>query len=658
MNGGVNTLWEEPKSGEGAIRRGPTLILFSRKEAILKKNSLSSKAITFLLKVGMLYKSDFSLFITLQSSRQNASKTINKMLKEGTIKIANIVSNRKNKEIEEAYYLSKEGRALALDLIDDEFLSKNSRSYFSKFRTTSPALLNRHLQENTIKMMFHLCGIPVATCDKPSLINLHNILLNRPIEKTLGYPIDDDLNPKDAKAFLDRGIYYTSEEYIKFSNYISFNRADTFIGSRFKGVYISNSNCFIVYSAERGANKILRINYDKENNLKQSLLDLKDFTNIYRDVKELFSYKQSKNDPSKLIPASKVKNEPYALVISDGYSEVYSMATGNPSGLIKNVDFSKVTNMKMNAAEIRAEEEMEKIYMNNPSLTRETIKANYGTLFLDGYSKIFEHIFVAPRNYVGVRSLNYLCNNTLESWNLESRNLFKNNPKHFNESSEPFLPYTESVRGKNILATYLPVFDVVALRKLSNKDFSTTIVTYEDMIDTIARSTRKENRYYDCEYQLDDGRYVAAKLFDSSSFYIYEQNGYIKGEWIIRSFLSNMELVPKDMNIYSKLPELVGYDSPVAFYNGIASKDIDVKEVVPFIDCKHIKVSSSSSKNRARSKITFTVGKDYRLKLLKVANNKNVSIQQYLVKVLLPIVDKDYEEYNSILQQKKREWKS
>jgi len=622
----------------------------------LKKDSLTSKAITFLLKVGMLYKSDFSLFISLQSSRQNASKTISRLINDGIVNTASVVSNRKNKEVEEACYLSKEGREIAIDLIDDEYISANSRKFFSRFRTTSPTLLNRYLQENTIKTMFHLCGIPVAISDKPSLINLRNILVGQPLEAS-DYPMDNTLTVEEATKHLHCGVFYTSDEFINFTNYISFNKSDTFVGSRFKGVFVSSSNCFIVYSAERGANKIIRINYDKELNLKQACLDLKEFTNIYREVKVLFSYKQSKNDPNKLIPASKVKNEPFALVISDGYSEVYSMASGNPSGLIKNIDFSKVTDMKIAAAELRAEKEKESISNLNPIASREIVKANYGTLFLDGYSKIYDHIFVAPRNYVGIRSLNYLCNHTLESWNEKTIEYFKNNPKYFIESSDPFFPYLEKVKGDNIPSTFIPVFDAVVLRKLSNMDSSFTIVTYEDMIDTISKSTRKVNRYYDCEYKLDDGRSVAAKLFDSMSFYIYEANGYIKGEWLIRSFLSNKDLVPKDPNIYSKLPNIMQYESPVAFYNDVVSGEIDIKEIASFIDCKHGTIASNTYKNKAKSKITLTVGKEQKLKYLKVANSRNISVQQYLIKILQPVTDKDYENYNKDLQMKKREWK-
>ena len=69
---------------------------------------------------------------------------------------------------------------------------------------------------------------------------------------------------------------------------------------------------------------------------------INNFTYVYRDVSALTKYKQSKHDPTKLIPCEPKKNKPYAFIVSDGDAEVYSMATGNPSGLVKNIDEKKL----------------------------------------------------------------------------------------------------------------------------------------------------------------------------------------------------------------------------------------------------------------------------------------------------------------------------
>lgn len=592
----------------------------------MKKDLLPSKTIELLNQTTLLYKKDLSLYITSKSTQQNSSIVINKAIKDGLIAYKKLGN-------EYVVYLTKLGKS-----------NLNSEPIYSKdFHTTDEEVLSRRLQENTIKVLFSICDIPAFENEKIPLEDLRNSILR--INKS-------PLQIEQAKSFLEKGAYYTSKEYVKFVNSVSQAKSDTFVGTRFKGVFISNNNCFFVYMPERGDNKILRINYEKEKNLKASAEVLKNFTNIYRDVQQLYTYKPSKSNPSKLIPASKVVNEPFALVVSDGNAQVYSMATGNPSGLIKNVDFSKIIDKKKRAAELRAEEEADKENRLQLGIARTAAKVKYGQMFLDAYNDIYKHLFVVPRNINGARALNYLCYNTLEDWHYESLDLFKTNPKYFRKSTNPVYPYVELVDNRKIPAIYLPVYDVCILRSISEKEYSPTIVTYEDMLDTIAHSTRKKHRFYDADFYKDDVRTVAS-LFDEDSVHSYDYSGYTKGEKRIRQYLEDHGLEPLDKNIFAKLPSTFEMDS-VSFYNAVAKERISLRKIVSSIDT--VETESVKQKRNRKKMVGMHASSEHIMRIKKAAKYKGLSVSQYLMKITYDTIMKDYAEANEYLQKMKREW--
>lgn len=592
----------------------------------MKKDLLPSKTIELLNQTTLLYKKDLSLYITASSSRPNATKIISGLIENKLVAYKRISD-------EAVVYLTKLGKS-----------NLSGKPIYSRdFHTTDEDVLSRRLQENTIKVLFSICDIPVFENEKIPLEDLRNSILR--INKS-------PLQTEQAKSFLEKGAYYTSKEYVKFVNSVSPGKSDTFVGSRFKGIFVSNNNCFFVYMPERGDNKILRINYEKEKNLKASAEVFKNFTNIYRDVQQLYTYKPSKSNPSKLIPASKVVNEPFALVVSDGNAQVYSMATGNPSGLIKNVDFSKIIDKKKRAAELRAEEEADKENRLQLGIARTAAKVKYGQMFLDAYNDIYKHLFVVPRNINGARALNYLCYNTLEDWYYESLDLFKTNPKYFRKSTNPVCPYVELVDNRKIPAIYLPVYDACILRSISEKEYNPTIVTYEDMLDTIAHSTRKKHRFYDADFYKDDVRTVAS-LFDEDSIHSYDYSGYTKGELKIRQYLEDHELESLDKNIFAKLPSLFEMDS-VSFYNAVAKERISLRKIVSSIDT--IEIETKKRKYNIKKSVTIHVSSDFHTRIKRAAKYDNLSIQQCIMKIIYEPIYKKSEAYNDNLQKMKREW--
>lgn len=605
----------------------------------MHKDSLSIKAMNLLLEAGLLYKSDLSLYITALSSKANASSLIKRLTNKGYIETRSIVSNVKSNFSEDAIQITKKGRRELSNYVE----VKNNYS-LRKFHTLDVEILNKRLQENTIKVMFATCGIPAFENEKIPLVEVRATLLGLKTRK---------FNYDDVKQYIKKGAYYTKDEWYKFVDEVCVGVSDTFIGSRYKGIFISDTNCYVVYMPDRGDNKIIKVNSDRERNLFDGIQVINNFTCVYRDVSILTKYRLSKNDPTKMIPCGAKKNKPYALIVSDGNAEVYSMATGNPSGLIKNIDFSDISKKKRRAAERKAEEESERQTKELFDKARINVKTKYSHEFLDAYNPLYDHMFVASRNYSGIRSLYYLCNNTFESWAKESVELFKTNPKYFLKADDTFYPYNELVGSRKIPAIYSPVYDVKTLRKLYEKEYTPTIVTYEDMIDTIARATRKSHRFYDADFYMDGKRKVAC-LYNKDSTYIYSLNGYPKGIWLIKEKIQNKNQIEEDPNIYSKLPKMFGYDNKVTFYNDIARGRIDVDKVVAKIATK---TSMKVIKRHKVKRVTIAFEKKVYEQLKKVSKYNNISMQEYLKRLTYDSITNDYKNYNDTLQDMKRKWK-
>lgn len=604
----------------------------------MHKDSLSIKAMNLLLEAGLLYKSDLSLYITALSSKANASSLIKRLTSKGYIEARSIVSNVKSNFSEDAIQLTKKGRRELSNYVE----VKNNYS-LRKFHTLDVEILNKRLQENTIKVMFATCGIPAFESEKIPLVEVRATLLGLNTKK---------LNYDDVKKYMKKGAYYTREEWYKFIDRDFKGSSDVFIGSRYKGIYISNTNCYVIYMPDRGDNKIIKVNSDRERNLFNMIQHINNFTHVYRDVSTLTKYKPSKSNPTMMIPCETKKNKPYALIVSDGNAEVYSMATGNPSGLVKNIDFSVISDKKRRAAERRAEEESERQTKELFDRVKRQVKVKYEHEFLDAYNPLYDHMFVVSRNYSGIRSLYYLCNNTFESWAKESEDLLKTNPKYFLKSSDPYYPYNELVDGWKIPAIYLPVYDVKTLRKIYEKEYTPTIVTYEDMIKTIARATRKHHRFYDADFYMNNERKVAS-LFDEDSIYIYSLNGYPKGVWMLKEKIKDKNQIEEDPNIYSKLPKIFGYDDNVSFYNSIARGTINVDEVVAKVAAK---TSMKVIKRHKIKRVTIAFEKKVYEQLKKVSKYNNISMQEYLKRLTYDSITNDYKNYNDTLQDMKRKW--
>lgn len=250
----------------------------------------------------------------------------------------------------------------------------------------------------------------------------------------------------------------------------------------------------------------------------------------------------------------------------------------------------------------------------------------------------------------GVLTINYLINNTVEKWHKESIELFKTNPKYFIESDDYIYPARELVDRWKISATYIPVYDIMVFRKISELDFVPTIVTNEEMIDTIVHATRKHHWFYDSNFFIDNTRKVA-RLFNEDATYIYNISGYPEGYYKIKKNIENEGQEEVDKSIYSKLPKMFGYESKISFYNDIARNIIYVDDVIEKIELQD-KVIKPKMKL-----IKITSSKEFIEMIKTLAKKENKSVSKFLYDITYERIEKDYKERNKAIADMRRFWK-
>lgn len=575
----------------------------------MKNNSLTIKALTFLLKAGLVYKSDLSLLIYADSSTANSTKTISSLIKQNYLNTKQ-VNNDNPKGYEDVVELTALGRDKIVELLDDNYWKIHKIDPIKKFKSNDQKTILDRLDENSIALMFKVANAAVFKDEKPSI---ERLLLDG-VLKDKHYPVDFKTN-KEITRILDEGIYYTRDEYFNYLKTIAQFESNfrTIKRSKFKGIYINSKNIFVVYSTKRSDSKLIRTNYYIEELLFNSL--------------SIFEHCNSK--------------EPSALFISSSSSLAAAMVIGVDNGLYKKNNYDSYIKDKFL--------EMSKRQRQNPN--KEKLRKLYKKkMIFDVYLGIYKHMFVVTRDYAGTRSIKYLCHNTYETWINESRELFETNPKYFVKKSVPPIEYAEIVGKEYIPSIYVPVIDVNELSNLAKQPYASTIVAYEDMIEVIAKCIRKEITFYDADFYIDGQRTVARKFINNPTF-IYDQTGYPKGVHILKQLIGSINKIEANKNVYSQLNKSFGYESQKAFYNDIARGVLEAEEVI-----KNIKVKDKV-KTKNNGTLTFRISNELYNMAKVLAENENMSVSQYLTKLTIQIVDVDYEEYKKNLREAKRRWK-
>lgn len=583
----------------------------------------------YLIGVGTCYVTDLRMYGKLLGRDATVSEALKRMRADGYLDEFELSGKAERKL--KAVALTKKGRNDLLNVMDEdeyEYWLKYGQTAERDFHVTDESKLKRKLDNVRAMTIFVCASSPALPHDKPKLSDLYEKVAKmyypaERVEKTapgktpkIAYK---DLSPRECMEMLQTtGIYYTISEYREFCEEYGVAVTDTFRGSRARGIFISDKNCYVVYIAKHGDNKMIKTDR-YEQSLVTSLKLLLKITSVERMMPE-FAMKSASEYGGTVI--KNIRNEPYAVVISDGNSLVYSMATGYPSGKI----IGTPTERKM--------KKEKKKKRNAPKYE-----------FLDYNNSVYRRLFVIPFTMNGVFSLDYICHNSAEDWQSDSRSIAKQFSDTFTDNSDnSYYPTKELSRG-GYPAIFMPAFEVKMLYEIANQDYPVAVITYKDMLNAVAHSIMREAHYYDAD---------AHKRFSEDSVYIYTANGDIAGVNKIEIALAKRGMKATQQELIG-LPKKFGFPDPIVFFNGIARGDIDINTFIDFIDAQEY--DPTPKKNIYRKSITLTTGAGFTNMIYRAARLHGKSASMYVKELIHDQVIADNDEYTKKLAENRARWK-
>lgn len=575
------------------------------------KNKLD--VLEWIAQLGLCYRSDFVRCISfaLDVSTQYAGRLLTTLEKDGLV--VRYETKRDNRDGKNDTYDVVKITAEGWKLLE------NKNSYYIKYHerferavhTSDASEVRKMCTDARVRIMFFLADIPTFLSSKPSLYHLYNAFAS-PAD---GYheeydhkPLyQDDASPAECKNYLNNGIYYTIAEVREFLNEDSPGQADVTYVSRARGIFISNTNLFIVYTCQRGNNKMLYLR-SSEKNIIDAIRQLIKITNVRRIVPELSAS-----------PLSPFSNDVDALVVSDSDAIVYAMVMGHPHGTIKSTSDQNKTKPKW--------------------------KKN----FLDAENEDYARIYVTPYTSSGVGALSYICKTSAEQYHADSVDELRQISNFTANSYDPLYPYDEN-DGQKIPAIFFPAYEVKELNAISKAKGSVAIVTYDSMVDTIAHSLRKEAHYYDAD---------TLQKIDPSRVTIYDSNGKPKGYNMVAESLQEFGFVPDNAKIVG-LAKSYGL-TPSEFFNKVATGEIFPDDAITKLDISKLKSADILPTPKAKMvQVSFFIPEDLANDVKKAAKGKDTSVSGYLKALTVEQSDRiheDAEKYKEHLRELRRTWK-
>ena len=408
--------------------------------------------------LGQCYKTDFSFMF--RKGERYESEVLKALIDYEWIRekeVTKSVVDSRNPKVA-VVAITKKGKVhLCNELGTEKYVSPSFNQ--TKFNTGDIDKLNRYLGDNRIMIMMHKAGIRTYPYEKPSLYHMY-VLLSQEMgvtpekytqETSELHCYNDTL---DIGEVLKDGVYYSIEEFRQFVRYKLEDRIeDSFQGCRFRGILVTNEQVILVYLSNVFDNKRIKLTRGQEER-------------GIKIVEHIFS------------KINGVENA-NAMVISSGNALVVDMAICGSNG----VTFA------------------------------ETSRKYKSLGLLDNSCELFEHIYVIPHNLAGADSLSYIAHHSFDEWLDDARELFKELPQ-FELISGDFLSNQWLLARdteKDTRAVYVPYYDIKMLEFLHNFHEDISIVTYEDMADTISHCLRRENAIYDI-----DGNLLPVKRYQPS----------------------------------------------------------------------------------------------------------------------------------------------
>ena len=536
--------------------------------------------------IGRTRKTDLLLcFTKLYSDKSNGMKYYKELLKLGLITELVFDSDKAPSGQEVIVSITQEGL---------DFLAKRSEGFnrvlgegLLRKERTSPQLSNeklKRLQANGIKCMFFASGIPVAVPIKPSLDFLYStIALGRPVKKKGYLESRRDLSFEDAKRYLANGVFYTIREFREFlaSSTMNTSNNDTFSGSRARGIFISDTDCFIVYAARKYNNKLLKVLKPSEAALCDALdSKLPQFTNVMRKkAGKKWTYE--------------------AIIFSDTDKLMYMTVMGSAGGKLHG---------KKTAHDF---------------MVGETGESGLNNYIVTGADRLFNKIHIIPTSSAGSDMLSYLLSHPLESIEADGRGLISSTKGFKEDHGNALYPYR--YKGTGSYPIYLPVFTAntldLIIKKHRAEDGPEVIFTRQDLANAVSHSLR------DIPFILFD---LDGNLIDEDSYYLYSHNGDILGRHILKETLARKGLMidgKTGSNVMETMPSLCNLTGK-AFYNALAKGKIDIERLIP--DLPLVPLRQKARKERCSITVCLNLTPELNTFARNRAEELGLNLSQYL----------------------------
>lgn len=574
----------------------------------MRKTRHTEAMMTAIAETGEAYRSDVALYMDSVFGKKGVgTKELRKWEEAGYLTPRQIPKEKNNGQGNNLYIATTPALKGINFIVDNEWLGdwKTTKQLvddnMSDFDTNQMERVRVRLMYNRCKLSFEAIGCLAFTTSKPNLCEMYNKLSKEKIKETnIKYAcvrnreLYAQMNEEECKEALEAGIFYTMPEVREFIECVGMEgNADVSMESRMRGIFISDTNCYAVYTTQRsGGNNFTVINRTEEyvlNVIKNKLLR---YTNVDRELKNIMcKYREYGKTVSEC-----EQNGIDALVITASDESVVKMSKPLEIGFRKS---------------------------------------------LVGNTALYKHVYMIPFTAEGMYSLNLLCNQTKEELREQGRKDLLATKRMNITDNDKVLFAVES--DTNISFAYMPVYELNALNQIKNKKEYTGIMLYKDMQKAVSRVVGSKTKYYSIgkkrEITNDKGKELG----------VYGENGNLLGKEMILNYMRGKKLTA-DLNEINKVYEKYGYDRAEEFFNAIAEH----RDGVPSVERIVNELESLKEYKRKVNKtdtLSLSLPPEFKKEIKKAAKLYNTTVNRYITKLIEERVKADAVRYDEIMKE-------
>ncbi len=445
-------------------------------------------------------KDDIGLMLMRYSKNKDVrSRTMNRLLKNGFIQEEKF-QNRYTTHVYSVIRPTEKGLTWFIDNSPEYYhenkgtFQSNAANAFNHFFTYRNRSQHERIHAaNRVKAMMIAAGMPCLPDEKPSLndfytncfVSIHKSEVHYPQPVKTVY-LDQNWNPDSCRELLKQGVFYSTGEVMEFLDQKDLEGSDSNYSARMMGIFISRAKCVAIYTPTACTDRVIKLNKTAEENLLHKIkITMKNISMYERPIGKM---------------GVRIGNVD-AMVIANGESLTYSMATGHQYGkhtrrtgdehkkdtanvvLVEQKDGKKLTESPVNhvaielsekprdmfqAVTIRKKlEEIPEVFDVDLSENSKDVKItldgrytvfprkevagilkDYGlkfklkrmqqkVMFLNHTCSIYDRIFVVTPDSKGVESLRFFFLVTTEGYYEQYHKLVRLNPEFSYETDDP-----------------------------------------------------------------------------------------------------------------------------------------------------------------------------------------------------------------------------